>query len=179
MPAVVISFVDGEVLHAETPEITFDLAVLEAEFQGVDPNGQRALFPVSAIRQLLVGDPRDAPGHDVLEGWDRAAFHFIDGQVLRASISPDAHLGRHGGVWTIVEAGSDEVRTIAIPYTALKGVFHIRQWDSRPLGERAEDGRLDQLARILAEREAGAAGAAAMPQRRALLSRMRRPQNPT
>ena len=179
MPAVVISFVDGEVLHAETPEITFDLAVFEAEFRSVDPNGQRALFPVSAIRQMLVGEPREAPSADVLEGWDRAAFHFIDGQVMRASISPDAYLGRHGGVWTIVEADTHEVRTIAVPYTSLKGVFHIRQWDSRPLGERAENGRLDQLARILAEREAGATGTAAMPQRRALLSRMRRPHGGT
>jgi hypothetical protein len=175
MPEVVISFIDGEVVHAEMPEITFDLAILEAELRGVDPNAERALFPVSAIRQLLVGEPLPAPPADVVEEWDRAAFHFVDGQVIRASISPDALLGRHGGVWHIVEAGSDELRIVAIPYTALKGVFHIRQWDSRPAGERAEEGRLDQLARILAEREASAAGASGAPQRRALLSRMRRP----
>lgn len=175
MPEVVISFLDGEILHAETPEITFDLAILEAELRSVDLNGERALFPVAAIRQILVGEPGPAPAADVLEQWDRAAFHFIDGHVMRASISADVLLGRHGGVWRIVEAGSDELRTIAVPYSALKGVFRIRQWDSRPLGERAEEGRLDQLARILAEREAVAAGAAGTPQRKALLSRMRRP----
>jgi hypothetical protein len=174
MPAVVISFLDGEVLHAETPEITFDLAVLEAEFRGVDPNSERAIFPVAAIRQILVGDPQPAPPQDIVDEWDKAAFHFIDGQVMRASINPHALLGRHGGVWQLVEPDTSELRTIAVPYAALKGVFNIRQWDSRPLPDRADDGRLDQLARILAERETNATGAAEAPHERPLLSRMRR-----
>jgi hypothetical protein len=176
MPAVVISFVDGEVLHADTPEITFDHAVLEAEFRSVDPNTERAIFPMTAIRQIIVGDSVPAPPPEVVAAWDRAAFHFVDGEVLRASISPDVMLGRHGGVWPIVEPGSDEMRTIAVPYASLKGVFNIRQWDSRSPVERDADGHLEQLARILAEREMHAAGGPAEPQRRALLSRMRRPR---
>ena len=174
MPAVVISFLDGEILHAETPEITFDLAVLEAELRNVDANGERALFAVGAIRQLLVGDPEPTPPADVVESWDRAAFHFIDGQVLRASISPSSYLGRHGGVWQMVEPGSDELRTVAIPYAALKGVFHVRRWESRARGDREETQRLEQLARILAEREAGGMGAPQGDASRPLLSRMRR-----
>lgn len=175
MPSVVISFLDGEVLHAETPEITFDLALLEAEFRSVDPNTERAIFPVTAIRQLIVGEPIHPPAPDTVAGWDRAAFHFVDGQVLRASIAPDALLGRHGGVWHIVEPGAAELYTIAIPYAALKGVYHIRQWDSRPLNERDAEDHLDHLARILAERETMAGRSAPEPPRRALLSRMRRP----
>jgi len=177
MPAVVISFIDGEVLHADTPEITFDLAVLEAEFRSVDPNSERAILPVTAIRQILVGDPVAAPAPEVVAGWDRAAFHFADGEVMRASIAPDVVLGRHGGVWHIVEPGATEMRIVAIPYTSLKGVFHIRQWDSRAPAERDVDGHLEQLARILAEREMHAAGGPAEPPRRALLARMRRPRD--
>jgi hypothetical protein len=177
MPAVVISFADGEVMHAEMPEITFDLAVLEAELRSVDPNSERALFSVAAIRQLIVGDPLPAPPPDVVAGWDRAAFHFADGEVLRASIAPDALLGRHGGVWHIVEPESTELRTVAIPYAALKGVYRIRQWDSRSMTDRQDEEQLDRLARILAEREAHEAGTDA-PHHRALLSRMRRPPDP-
>ena len=113
MPDVVISFVDGEVLYAEVPEITFDLPVLEAEVRNVDPNSEFALFPVTAIRQLIVGDVEPAPHPDTVAEWDRAAFHFADGHVLRASIAPDVLLGRHGGIWRLVEQGSDELRTIA------------------------------------------------------------------
>jgi hypothetical protein len=175
VPSVVISFSDGEVLHAETPELTFDQQVLEAEPRSVEPNTERALFPLTAIRMMVVGEPHAAPEEGVVGGWDRAAFHFIDGHVLRASIQPDdVHLGRHGGVWNVVEPGSSELKTIAIPYASLKGVYRIRQWDSRPLSERSSDGRLDQLARILAERELNAAGEGT-PHRRALLARIRRP----
>lgn len=173
MTAIVISFMDGEVLHAEAHELTFELAILEAELRSVDPNGERALFAVSAIRQVLVGDPRPAPSADEVERWDRAAFHFSDGEVLRASIAPQALLGRFGGVWDVVEPGAGVVRTIGIPYAALKGVFRIRQWDSRPFGERGEEDQLDQLARVLSERETAGNGVA--PHHRALLSRMRRP----
>ncbi len=173
MPTVVISFVDGEVLYAETGELLFDQQVIEAELRSVDPNTDRALFPVAAIRLMIVGDPEPAPPDSELAGWDKAAFHFADGEVLRASIHPEPHLGRNGGVWTIVEPGSAELRTIAVPYAALKGVYRIRQWDSRPLSERTAEGRFDQIARILAERATAVPEPA--PQRKALLSRMRRP----
>ena len=175
MPAVVISFIDGEVLHVVTPEITFDLAVLEAEFPSIEPNSERAIFAVSAIRELLIGDPQPAPTADELAAWDKAAFHFIDGQVLRASIRPQAILGRFGGVWDIVEPGSTELRTIGVPYAALKGVYRIRQWDSRSMAERQGDTRLDQLARILAERAAGDGASGSAPPAAPLLSRLRRP----
>jgi hypothetical protein len=173
MPLVLISFFDGELLYAETAEVTFDQQVLEAEVRSVDPNNDRALFPVSAIRQLIIGDPEPAPEESVVGGWDRAAFHFVDGEVMRASISNDVLLGRHGGVWRVVEPGSDELRTVGIPYASLKGVFRIRQWDSRPLSERTEEDRFEQIARILAERELNAT-TEVPPHRRALLSRMRR-----
>ena len=88
MPAVVISFVDGEVLHAEIPELTFDMPVIEAEVRGVEPNNQRAILPLTAITQIIMGSPGPPPPEDVVAGWDRAAFHFIDGQVLRAAIEP-------------------------------------------------------------------------------------------
>ncbi len=175
MPVVVINFIDGEVVLAEAPEITFDLAILDAELRSINQNSDRALFPVSAIRQILVGDPVPAPPESEVATWDRAAFHFIDGPVLRASIRSDAHLGRYGGVWRIVEPGTTELRTIAVPYSALKGVYQIRQWDSRPASERDEHSELDQLARVLAERERTIAGGGSVPTRRPLLSRMRRP----
>lgn len=174
MPAVVISFLDGEVVYASTPEITFDLAILEAEFPGIESNSERALFSVAAIRQVLIGEPHPAPSAAELATWDRAAFHFIDGEVLRASIAPRALLGRFGGVWHIVEPGQDELLTVGIAYAALKGVYRIRQWDGRPLAERSGESRLDQLARILAERETGAPSDDGS--NGALLARVRRPQ---
>jgi hypothetical protein len=179
MPAVVISFVDGEVLHAEIPELTFEMPVIEAEVRGVEPNNQRAILPLTAITQIVVGSPEPPPGNDVLEGWDRAAFHFLDGQVLRASIAPQALLGRHGGIWKVFPPDGVEVTTLAIPYCALKAVFHVRQWDSRPRSERCDDGdRIDTVTRVLAERERHLEELSTPEQRRPLMSRIGRRRAP-
>jgi hypothetical protein len=178
MPQVMISFLDGEVLFAETPEITFDLPVIEARVDNVDANSERALVPTTAIRQMIVGDVEAAPELATVETWDKAVFHFVDGQVLQAYIEPQALLGRHGGIWRLVERGSDELRTIAVPYSALKAVFRVRVWDSRPASERAarEAGvspHLDTVVRVLAEREMRSTGQI-RPEEAPLISRMRR-----
>jgi hypothetical protein len=48
------------------------------------------------------------------------------------------------------------MRTLGIPYSSLKGVFKLRQWDSRPVGSRSgADAHVNQVARILAERDGG------------------------
>jgi len=175
VPDVVISFLDGEVLYAETPDIVFDLPVLEAEVRNVDHNSERAILPVSAIRQLIVGDPVAAPDQDEVAQWDRAAFHFTDGHVLRAQIAPDVLLGRYGGVWDIVEPDSDEMRTLAIPYTALKGVFQVRHWDGRKPGERSgAGGSVEQLAKVMATRESQSVNAPRKRAAKPLMSRIRR-----
>ncbi len=177
MPIVLISFLDGEIIRAEVDDLSFDRTLIEAEVRGADPNNERALFPLSAIRQLLVGQSQPAP--EDVPSWDRAAFHFVDGQVLRASVAPDSQLGRFGGLWRAVEPGVPEMRTLGIPYSSLKGVFKLRQWDSRPVGARAgAETHLDQVARILAERERGAAGSAggvapSTDPRQPLISRVR------
>jgi hypothetical protein len=181
MPPVVITFNDGEVMWAETPTITFDLPVIEAEIRNVDSNSERALLPLAAIRQLMVGEVRPAPGPETLAAWDRAAFHFLDGHVLRAWLGPEVRLGPHGGVWELVEHGTPdpELRTIAVPWGSLKGVFQIRQWDSRPAGERAaraagEPVHLENMIRVLAEREARAAAPRPAASDAPLAQRLRR-----
>ena len=178
MPTVVISFADGEVLHADIPDLTFEMPVIEAEVRGVEPNNQRAILPLTAITQIVVGSAEAAPSADVVAEWDRAAFHFIDGQVVRASIAPDALLGRHGGIWRIVAPGESELITLAIPYSALKAVFQVRQWDSRPFSERGDGDHIDSVTRVLAERERHLDEMATPEQRRPLMSRIGRRRAP-
>lgn len=155
MPLVVICFLDGELLHAEVPDLDFDLPVLEAAVRTVDHNSEQALIPLTGVRRIIVGGGQPLPSGDVLETWDRAVFRYLDGQVLRARIAPDSRIGVHGGIWDLVESGSDRLSTVAIPFATLKGVFQVRHWDSRPLHERARgrQARTEQLVRLLAERE--------------------------
>ena len=82
----------------------------------------------------------------------------------------DILTGRH----QVKGPAPDRLFAICTAYITLQAEH--RQWDSRSPVERDADGHLEQLARILAEREMHAAGGPAEPQRRALLSRMRRPR---
>jgi len=60
---------------------------------------------------------------------------------------------------------------LGIPYSSLKGVFKLRQWDSRPVGARSGvDAHVNQVARILAERD-GAGRRLPRPER-SLISRV-------
>ena len=160
MPAAMISFLDGEVLYADVDDVSFDVPVLEARVRNVDSNSDRALFPLTAIRQILIGEVSAAPGGDTVEKWERAVFRFLDGQVMRASIAPRPTLGRHGGIWECVEPGGTEIRRLGIPYAALKAVFEVQAWDGRSGAERGGRGdagaETERLARILTERAEGA-----------------------
>ncbi|HEY6379307.1 MAG TPA: hypothetical protein VI316_09010 [Candidatus Dormibacteraeota bacterium] len=178
MTRLLIIFCDGEVLAAETADLHFDLPVIEAEITNVDSNGERAILPLAGIRQIIVGDPEPAPAEAELATWDRAAFHFLDGQVMRAWIAPDVLLGAHGGIWPVVEPDGEELRRLAIPYSALKGVFRLRQWDGRSAGERAAQlagtaVHLEHMVAVLAEREARASGRQPARGGQGLLERVR------
>ena len=175
MPAAMISFLDGEVLYADIDDLSFDVPVLEARVRNVDSNSDHALFPLSAIRQLLIGEITSAPEPPVLDTWERAAFRFLDGQVMRAYIAPRPTLGRHGGIWECVEPEANELCRLGIPYAALKAVFEVHDWDGRTLAERsnttgaAPNG--DRLARILNDRSGP--GAKPALDDKALLARLR------
>ena len=137
---LVILFWDGSIMYAESPPLTFDLPVIEAEVLDLDSNCERAILPLTGIRQIIVGDVGPAPPAAEMEDWDKAAFHFTDGQVLQAWVGPEATLGVHGGVWPVVEQGSDEARTLAIPYSSLTGVYRLRAF-ARRAADRGDDGR--------------------------------------
>ena len=113
------------------------------------------------------------PTNSELETWDKTAFHFADGQVLRAWIAPGATLGVHGGIWQVVEPDTLELRTFAIPYSALKGVYRLRQWDSR-VGTERDNGAssTEALARVPSERATEQSGVGT-DQRSALIDRMK------
>ena len=158
MPEVVVSFLDGEVLYGELPLLHMDDPFLDLDLHTLDGNARQALIPVSAVRQIDLTKVSQ-PGNDVdLKELARVALHFIDGQVLRAHVVTPASLQRFGSVWDIIDAKSREHKICAVPYTALKGAFYVRRWDTRPPLERsnsvasAQSGQRQRLAEIQAKR---------------------------
>lgn len=158
MPEVVVSFLDGEILYGELPLLHMDDPFLDLDLHTLDGNARQALIPVSATRQIDLGRVAQ-PAQDLdLKDLARVALHFIDGQVLRAHVVKAASLQRFGAVWDIIDAVSREHKITAIPYTALKGAFYVRRWDTRSPLERAgslgsaQSGPRRRLAEIQARR---------------------------
>jgi len=158
VPEVVVSFLDGEVLYGDLPLLHMDDPFVDLDLHTLDGNARQALVPVSGLRQIdLTKVPQ--PGAEVdLKQLARVALHFIDGQVLRAHVITPASLQRFGSVWDIIDAKSREHKICAIPYTALKGAFYVRRWDTRPPLERSssvaagQSGQQRRLAEIQARR---------------------------
>ncbi|MFZ0996267.1 MAG: hypothetical protein WAO09_09890 [Candidatus Dormiibacterota bacterium] len=137
MPEVVVSFLDGEVLYGELPLLHMDDPFLDLDLHTMDGNARQALVPVSGVRQVDLTKVSQ-PGNDLdLKDLARVALHFVDGQVMRAHVVNPASLQRFGSVWDIIDAKSREHKMCAIPYTALKGAFYVRRWDTRPPLERS------------------------------------------
>ncbi len=145
MPEVVVSFLDGETLYGEVPVLQMDDPFLEVELHSLDGNARQALVPATAVRQVEVRTSPPLEEGRSLEELPRVALHFLDGQVMRAQVVSPATLQRFGAIWDVVEAGREERRLIAIPYTALKAAFYVRHWDTRRPDERVgPDSDLDR-----------------------------------
>jgi hypothetical protein len=155
VPEVVVSFLDGEVLYGDLPALQMDDPFLDLDLHTLDGNARQALVPVSGVRQIdLTKVSQPGEGIDLKE-LARVALHFIDGQVLRAHVVTPASLQRFGSVWDIIDAKSREHKVCAIPYTALKGAFYVRRWDTRSPLERSNSvasGQGHRLAEVQARR---------------------------
>ncbi|MGC1184946.1 MAG: hypothetical protein WBA31_07320 [Candidatus Dormiibacterota bacterium] len=155
MPEVVVSFLDGEVLYGDLGVLQMDDPFLDLDLHTLDGNARQALVPVSGVRQIDLTKVAQ-PGDQVdIKELARVALHFIDGQVLRAHVVTPASLQRFGSIWDIVDAQSREHKICAIPYTALKGAFYVRRWDTRSPLERSKSvasGQQHRLAEVQARR---------------------------
>ncbi len=157
MPDVVVSFLDGEMLYGTVAELQMEDPYLDLSVENLGSNARRALIPLTSVRQILVGESPPLPAARELERLPRIALRFTDGQVERAYVATPARLQRFGAVWDMVDPGAEQRRLVGVPYTAIKAVFFITDWDSRPPGRRggaAADRGLetDQLASVHAER---------------------------
>ena len=157
---VVLAFLDGELMHGSVSSLQLDDPFLEVELHGLDGNNRQALVPAASLRQVDQAEVGELAADVVVESLPRVAIHFQDGQVFRAHVLSPAALQRYGAVWDVVEAGTREHRTFAIPYTALKAAFYVRHWDTRRPPDRADadprDRERARLADILSRRSRAA-----------------------
>src|SRR5258708_3752191 len=129
MPEVRLTFLDGEVLAAETELIDFSQPLLRA--RAIDAsNNEELTIPLSSVKYIVMSGPEDeleVGGGDL----GKVVIHFTDHEVLRAYAARDTLGGPYGVIYSLLEPERKEQRRIGVPYTAVKAIFKVKQWEGR------------------------------------------------
>lgn len=135
MAQVKVRFFDDEVMEGAASQLDFDepdFLVDVDDAAGIE-NNERAWVPLSAVKwvEMPVGELPE-PGVPKR----KVAIRFLDGEVLRGHVDGQLERHRYGLVLRLhPEAGGDEpgVRRLGIPFSAIKALFYVREFDGRPV----------------------------------------------
>ena len=148
MAHAIYCFLDGETLHGDPPRRELETPFISTEVHNVGTNNRGAFVPLSSLKYVLL-DSR-APSNPVdMSQYQRVAIHFVDHEVLRGYSDRLIRPSRYGVTLSLVSPDQSEVKDLAIPFTALKGIFYLKTWEGgeSPLLES------DWVPRVLVARE--------------------------
>ena len=121
MAHAIYCFLDGETLHGDPPRRELETPFISTEVHNVGTNNRGAFVPLSSLKYVLL-DSR-APSNPVdMSQYQRVAIHFVDHEVLRGYSDRLIRPSRYGVTLSLVSPDQSEVKDLAIPFTALKGI---------------------------------------------------------
>lgn len=134
---VSVRFFDDETIEGNARELNFEQPDFQLEVEGAEglENNEMAWIPLNAVKWVeFPGETiPPAPG-----GKRKVAIRFFDGEVLRGYAADD--VARHPqGLLILVypeEGSGGAPRRLGIPFTAIKAVFYVRQFDGRTAEQR-------------------------------------------
>ncbi|MDQ6848207.1 MAG: hypothetical protein M3019_11620 [Candidatus Dormibacteraeota bacterium] len=128
---VLVRFADDEVAEGRTPDLDLEHAEFELSFDSPRDNAHSAIVPLASVKRVLLGreEVSGSVPDDVLR---KVALHFWDGEVIKGLLRrvPERH--RNGMTLELLTPEADMAEVLALPYHALKAVFFLRSWDTRP-----------------------------------------------
>jgi putative oligomerization/nucleic acid binding protein len=128
---VTVRFLDDEIMEGRVAAFSLDQPNIELVLPDEGSNNERALIPLPSIKRITikVGEPTSAER----ERADRkVAIRFQDGEVLRGYLDGPLKHSTHGITMRLMTVEKDRIETLGIPFTALKALFYLRTWDTRP-----------------------------------------------
>jgi hypothetical protein len=128
VPHAIYCFLDGETLHGDLPKAELDTPVVETEVHNLGTNNRRAFVPLSSLKYVLL-DSRPPSNPVDTAAYQRIAIHFVDHEVLRGYSDRQLRPSRYGVTLSLVSPDQSEVKQLAIPFTALKGIFYLKTWE--------------------------------------------------
>ncbi|HEX6548115.1 MAG TPA: hypothetical protein VF134_05175 [Candidatus Dormibacteraeota bacterium] len=133
MAHVKIHFFDDETMEGMARDLDFDEPdfLLECDDLGGIENNEMAWVPLSAVKwiELPVSEPLEPETPT-----RRVAIRFLDGEVLRGHIDGQLRRHRYGVVLHLhpeLPGNGNGVRKLGIPFSAVKALFYVRDFDGR------------------------------------------------
>jgi hypothetical protein len=128
---VTVRFLDDEIMEGRVVAITLDQPNIELEFPDEASNNERALIPLPSIKRITLkaGAPTSA---EQARAERKVAIRFSDGEVLKGYLDGELRHATHGIQLRLLTVEKDRIETLAVPYTALKALFYLKTWDTRP-----------------------------------------------
>ena len=124
-----VRFFDDETLEGNAQDLDLDEPdfILEIDDPGGLENSEIAWIPLSAVKMVelpLVDQDVEAPGRKV-------AIRFLDGEVLRGHTAGEIKRHRYGLSFNLRPEVSGPPRRLAVPFSAIKALFYVREFDGR------------------------------------------------
>lgn len=124
---VLVRFSDDEILEGDALSLDLDRPDFELVLADPDANSRRALIPLPSVK--CVTFERRMTDTTVVDGMQKVALHFNDGEVIIGLLGDDPRRGRYGVQLELVSPDGDEVESLGIPYDSLKALFFLQQWE--------------------------------------------------
>jgi Short C-terminal domain len=127
---VTVRFLDDEIMEGQVGTISLNQPNIELEMPEAS-NNERALVPLPSIKRITLA--AGAPSADEQAHAERkVAIRFQDGEVLKGYLHGELRQASHGLTLRLMSVEKDRIETLGIPYTALKALFYLKTWDTRP-----------------------------------------------
>jgi len=128
---VTIRFLDDEIMEGKVATISLDRPNLELEMLDQASNNERALIPLPSIKRIALGSA-EPTAEEQARAEQKVAIRFQDGEVLKGYLDGELLHATYGVTMRLMAAEKDRIETLGIPYTALKALFYLKSWDTRP-----------------------------------------------
>jgi len=128
---VTIRFLDDEIMEGRVGTVSLDQPNLELEMVDQASNNERALIPLPSIKRIALGSGTPTSDEQA-RAEKKVAIRFQDGEVLKGYLDGDLVHAKYGVTMRLMAVEKDRIETLGIPYTALKALFYLKSWDTRP-----------------------------------------------
>jgi hypothetical protein len=138
--SVTIRFLDDEIMEGRVGTISLDQPNIELDLSNQASNNERALIPLPSIKRITIKAGAPTP-REQKRAERKVAIRFQDGEVLKGYLDGELQHASHGVTMRLLTVEKDRIETLGIPYTALKALFYLKSWDTRPLEFDGEEDR--------------------------------------